>query len=182
MSHEEKPNFLKILEDIKSCSTDTTPNKTGWENKTQEEIIDDIRHGAAELYRRGIIDDPVKHHEHQLSVIKSLEDWHSGKIKPFSDPPVTIDSILSGTYIPAPILSDQEQFAKAAKFLWGSMKDTIQNYVNPIMKELKTQARIEELENILRKHPNRSDVKLELIKLKKTVKPKIGRKKKRKCR
>jgi hypothetical protein len=56
----------------------------------------------------------------------------------------------------------------------------LRTFVFPIIREVSDQTRVEELEKILRKHPNRSDVRMELMRLKKTIKPNIGRKKKRK--
>ncbi len=179
MSHEERPNFLKILEDIKSGSINTSASvKSDLKNKSQEELIETIRQNAAELYSRGLLIDEMSFHDYQLPVIKSLEEWMTKNSKPLPD--VFLFGDFCGDSIPTPSLSKEEESIKAIKYLWGSMKETINNYVNPIMQEINTQTRIEELEKILRKHPNRSDVRMELMKLKKTVKPKIGRKKKAK--
>lgn len=174
MSHEERPNFIKILDDIKSCSVNTSTSKTNWENQTQEEIIKTIREGAAELYRRGVIKNPIKIYEHQLGAIKSLEYWHSGKIKQIPDM-INIDSMLFNQQLPSPL--DEQKQIFAFRNLFPSMEPEFKKLTN----RFHTQYTIEELQKILQKHPNRTDVRMELMKLQKENKTKyIGRPKRKK--
>ena len=117
-------------------------------------------------------------HDYQLAVVKSLEDWHSGKSKPL--PVIHIDSFPFMEHIPVPKQTKEEEFAKAVKVIWNGMKEVFHSYVDPLMEEINTQNRIEELEKILRKHPNRQDLRMELMKLQKTRPKKIGKPKRKK--
>ena len=177
----------QLLDGSINTSTLAIDSKKGWQNQTQEEIIENIRQGIAELYKRGLLMDELSFHEHQLKAIQSLEDWHSGKIKPIPEF-ITIDSIpmnfhshaYIGEHIPAAKGNEFDEFAKAEKFLWNGMKETIHSYVSPLIAEINTQTRIEEIEKILRKHPNRQDLRKDLIKLQKTLPKKIVKPKRKK--
>lgn len=167
MSHEERPNFLKILEDIKSGSINTSPSvKSDLKNKSQEELIETIRQNAAELYSRGLLIDEMSFHDHQLPVIKSLEDWHSGKIKSLPD------AFLFGSL---PVEKQNTGFAFRELF------PTLQPEFKKLTNRFHNQYTIEELQKILLKHPNRVDLKMELMKLQRENKTKyIGRPKRKK--
>lgn len=173
MSHEERPSFLKTIEDLRNASGSTyANNKTNFEGKTQEEIIDDIRRGIHELHKRGVLIDEMSFHDHQLKVIKSLEDWHSGKIKPVPD--VFLFDSIPNIYSAK---TDKEKSAFAFRNLFpeidGHFKDTVKSF--------HSQYTIEELQKILLKHPNRMDLKMELMKLQRENKTKyIGRPKRKK--
>lgn len=52
------------------------------------------------------------------------------------------------------------------------------NNYRPISRSVDNSHRIKEIQKILLKHPNRTDLKIELRELQKSHKPKIGRKKK----
>lgn len=173
MSHEERPNFLNILEDLRNASGGTcTNNKTNFEGKTQEEIIDDIRRGIHELHKRGILIDEMSFYDHQLKVIKSLEDWHSGKIKPVPD--VFLFDSIPNIYSAK---TDKEKSVFAFRNLFPTIEPEFKNTIN----RFHSQYTIEELQKILLKHPNRMDLKMELIKLQRENKTKyIGRPKRKK--
>lgn len=161
-------NVSKLLDG----SINTTPSKkTSWETQTPEEITENIRQGIAELYSRGLTIDPVEFYKHQLQVIKSLEDWHSGKIKPLPDV-FLFDSL--------PVYSaktDKEKSVFAFRNLFPTIEPEFKNTIN----RFHSQYTIEELQKILLKHPNRMDLKMELIKLQRENKTKyIGRPKRKK--
>lgn len=161
------------LSDLLDGSIRTEPKKQlNLQNQTQEEIIENIRNGIHELYKRGLIVDPVKFHEHQLKVIKSLEDWHSGKIKPVPD--VFLFDSIPNIYSAK---TDKEKSVFAFRNLFPTIEPEFKNTIN----RFHSQYTIEELQKILLKHPNRMDLKMELIKLQRENKTKyIGRPKRKK--
>lgn len=163
------PNISSLLDG----SVNTTPSKTtGFENKTQEEIIDDLRKGILELHKRDLIVDPVKFHEHQLKVIKSLEDWHSGKIKPIPD------AFLFGSL---PDIYSAHTDKEKSVFAFRDLFPALQPEFKKLTNRFHTQYTIEELQKILLKHPNRLDLKMELMRLQRENKTKyIGRPKRKK--
>lgn len=173
MSHEERPNFLKILEDLRSCSVDTSSTgKSDLSSQTEEQLIETIRQNAAELYRRGVVTNTTKFNDYQLPVIKSLEDWHSGKTKPLPDA-----FLFDSFNIMQSVKTDKEKSVFAFRNLFpeidGHFKDTVKSF--------HSQYTIEELQKILLKHPNRMDLKMELMKLQRENKTKyIGRPKRKK--
>lgn len=173
MSHEERPNFLKILEDLRSCSVDTSSTgKSDLSSQSEEQLIETIRQNAAELYRRGVVANTTKFNDYQLPVIKSLEDWHSGKIKPLPDA-FLFDSFVNMQSTK----TDKEKSAFAFRNLFPEIDDHFKDTV----KSFHSQYTIEELQKILLKHPNRMDLKMELMKLQRENKTKyIGRPKRKK--
>lgn len=173
MSHEERPNFLKILEDIKSGSINTSPSvKSDLKNKSQEELIETIRQNAAELYSRGLLIDEMSFHDHQLPVIKSLEDWHSGKIKPIPD------AFLFGSL---PDIYSAHTDKEKSVFAFRDLFPALQPEFKKLTNRFHSQYTIEELQKTLLKHPNRVDLKMELMKLQRENKTKyIGRPKRKK--
>lgn len=173
MSHEEKPNFLNILEDLRSCSVDTSSTgKSDLSSQSEEQLIETIRQNAAELYRRGIVVNTTKFNDYQLPVIKSLEDWHSGKIKPLPD--VFLFDSLPAIYSAK---TDKEKSVFTFRNLFPTIEPEFKNTIN----RFHSQYTIEELQKILLKHPNRMDLKMELIKLQRENKTKyIGRPKRKK--
>lgn len=172
MTHVERHHFLKILEDIKSCSINTSTSKTGLENKTQEELIETIRQNAAELYRRDIISNSTKLYEHQLPVIKSLEEWMSENSKPIPD------AFLFGSL---PDIYSTHTDKEKSVFAFRDLFPTLQHDFKNLTNKFHTQFTIEELQKILLKHPNRLDLKMELMRLQRENKTKyIGRPKRKK--
>lgn len=173
MSREERPNFLKILEDLISCSINTSSTgKSDLTNQSEEELIETIRENAAELYRRGVITNPIKLHDYQLPVIKSLEDWNSGKSKPIPDAFLfgSLPNIYSAN-------TDKQKSVFAFRELFPNMQPEFKKITN----KFHTQYTIEELQKILLKHPNRLDLKMELMRLQRENKTKhIGRPKRKK--
>lgn len=161
------------LSDLLDDSIRTEPKKQlNLQNQTQEEIIENIRNGIHELYKRGILIDEMSFYDHQLKVIKSLEDWHSGKIKPVPD--VFLFDSIPNIYSAK---TDKEKSVFAFRNLFPTIEPEFKNTIN----RFHSQYTIEELQKILLKHPNRMDLKMELMKLQRENKTKyIGRPKRKK--
>lgn len=173
MNGEERPSFFKALEELRNCSANTNPSTSiDWKNQSKEEIIETIRQGVAELYCRGVTVNPIKFHDHQLQVIKSLDDWHSGKIKPLPDA-FLFDSL--------PNIYSANTDKEKSVFAFRNLFPEIDGHFKDTMKSFHSQYTIEELQKILLKHPNRMDLKMELMKLQRENKTKyIGRPKRKK--
>lgn len=127
----------------------------GWKELTQEEIIENIKHGQSLIQK----EDNLSFFETELSRLRHIEKFGHIERHPDITRPFNTDYAFRETI--------------------NNSLSNLRTFAFPILREVNEQSRIDELEKILRKHPNRSDVRMELMKLKKTVKPKIGRKKKR---
>ena len=76
---------------------------------------------------------------------------------------------------------EQEDLRKNMKVFWDSMSSVIKDCSKSAFSTLKNQLSVEELQKAVQKHPNRIDLKLELIKLQKQTKTgRIGRPKRKK--
>lgn len=163
------------LSDLLDGSIRTEPKKQlNLQNQTQEEIIENIRNGIHELYKRGLIVDPVKFHEHQLKAIQSLEDYFAGRIKPIPEK-IIIDSYPSHI--------DHKSIAEKIKpaFIFDNVFSSLKGSFTSLINRHHSQYSIEELQRILQKHPNRMDLKMELMRLQRENKTKfIGRPKRKK--
>ena len=101
-----------------------------------------------------------------------MEDWHSGNIKPLPD--VFLFDSLPGIYSAK---TDKEKSVFTFRNLFPTIEPEFKNTIN----HFHSQYTIEELQKILLKHPNRVDLKMELMKLQRENKTKyIGRPKRKK--
>lgn len=133
----------------------------GWDKLTRDEIIENINYGSSLLNGSS----------------EELERLYKAACH----------------HPPNPIIMAREEFERSGmhigrdnrisfvKDFWPEMKVTLTQTLDVFRSEHFSQYTIEELQKILQKHPNRTDLRMELIKLQKQNKTKyIGRPKRKK--
>ena len=152
---------------------------SGWNQLTREEIIENIKYGSSllngspeqleRLYREAC-------HRPPEPLIIPRDEFKNSQIA-FAFPELREKLIQE---LPA-VTKEQEDFAKACKVLWNGMKKITQVFAESAYDKMQTQWTLEDLQKAVHKHPNRIDLKLELMKLQKQNKSSyIGRPKRKK--
>lgn len=152
---------------------------SGWNQLTREEIIENIKYGSSllngspeqleRLYREAC-------HRPPEPLIIPRDEFKNSQIA-FAFPELREKLIQERQAV----TKEQEDFAKACKVLWNGMKKITQVFAESAYDKMQTQWTLEDLQKAVHKHPNRIDLKLELMKLQKQNKSSyIGRPKRKK--
>lgn len=143
---------------------------SGWDKLTRDEIIENINYGSSllngspeeleRLYKAAC-------HRPPMPFIITREEYEKDRLR-FAYPDLQENLGKEGEYLPKEKLTkDQEDFAKACKVIWNGMKKITQVFTESAYDKLQTQWTLEELQKAVQKHPNRIDLRLELMKLQK---------------
>jgi hypothetical protein len=151
----------------------------GWKELSHEEIIENINYGHSLLNRSPEEMERLYKeacHRPPMPFIIPREDYEKDRLR-FAFPELheKIRQERPG------VTKEQEDFAKACKVIWNGMKKITQVFTESAYNKMHTQWTLEELQKAVQKHPNRIDLKLELMKLQKQNKTSyIGRPKRKK--
>lgn len=152
---------------------------SGWNELSREEIIENINYGNSLLNRSSeeleILYKEMCHRSPAPFIIPR-EEFKNSQIA-FAFPELREKLIQER---PA-LTKEQEDFAKATKVIWDGVKKITQVFAKSAYDKAYNQWTLEELQKAVQKHPNRIDLKLELMKLQKQNKTSyIGRSKRKK--